>query len=142
MNTSLRGQARFPAILLPLNRPFQISIHGIGTVMNKKTSFKFNRTKAGQRREMEGRFCACGVRRGQQLAIMQNTATPPTPPHPPTRPPAQNQWRRQTDGTRLPDRVGFVISCASAGAGESQSSIPFAIKTVHNCLGSPRQPAN
>lgn len=75
--------------------------------MNKKMSFKFNRTKAGERREMGGRFCACGVRRGQQLAIMQNTTT---------NPPTQNQWRRQTDGTRLPDRVGFVISGVSAEA--------------------------
>lgn len=33
----------------------------------------------------------------------------------PTRPPAQNQWRRQTDGTRLPDRVGFVISGGGGG---------------------------
>lgn len=73
-------------------------------------SFKFNRTKASRETGNGGRFCACGVRRGQQLAIMQNTATPP----PPTT--TQNQWRRQTDGTRLPDRVGFVISGVSAEA--------------------------
>lgn len=73
MNTSLRGQARFPTILLPLIQPFQISIHGIGTVMNKKMSFKFNRTKPA--RDRNGRkFWACREQSNQQLAIMQNTS--------------------------------------------------------------------
>lgn len=73
MNTSLRGQARFPTVLLPLIRPFQISIHGIGTVMNKKMSFKFNRTKPARDRN-GGKFCACRAQSSQQLAIMQNTS--------------------------------------------------------------------
>lgn len=52
--------------------------------MNKKTSFKFNRTKASQRREMEGDFVHAECGAGQQLAIMQNTATLTNPS--PTRP--------------------------------------------------------
>lgn len=73
MNTSLRGQARFPTILLPLIRLFQISIHGIGTVMNKKMSFKFSRTKPVRDRN-GGKFWACREQSNQQLAIMQNTS--------------------------------------------------------------------
>lgn len=48
MNTSLKGQARFPTILLPLILLFQISIHRMGTFMNKKMSFKFDRTRKSQ----------------------------------------------------------------------------------------------
>lgn len=73
MNTSFRGQARFPTILLPLIQPFQISIHRIGTVMNKKMSFKFNRTKP-VRDWNGGNFLACRKQSNQQLAIMQNTS--------------------------------------------------------------------
>lgn len=73
MNTSLKGQARFPTILLPLIQPFQISIHGIGTVMNKKKSFKSNRTKPASDRNGR-KFWACRERSSQQLAIMQNTS--------------------------------------------------------------------
>lgn len=51
MNTSLKRQWRFPTILLPLIQPFQISIHGTATVMNKKMSFKFNRTKPARDRD-------------------------------------------------------------------------------------------
>lgn len=40
--------------------------------MNKKMSFKFNRTKPARDRN-GGKFCACRVQSGQQLAIMQNT---------------------------------------------------------------------
>lgn len=66
MNTSLRGQARFPTTLLPLIRLFQISIHGIGTVMNKKMSFKFNRTKPASDRS--GREILCMQRVKQPTA--------------------------------------------------------------------------
>lgn len=72
MKTSLKGQPRFPTVLLPLILPFQISIHGIATVMNKKMSFEFNRTKPA--RDRDGRkFWACSEWSNQQLAIMQNT---------------------------------------------------------------------
>ena len=74
MNTSLKGQARFPTILLPLILPFQISIHGIATVMNKKMSFKFNRTKPARDRDGGEIFWACSERSDQQPAIMQNTS--------------------------------------------------------------------
>lgn len=74
MNTSLRGQARFPSILLPLIRPFQISIHGMGTVMNKKMSFKFNRTKPARDRNGREFFWACREQSDRQPAIKQNTS--------------------------------------------------------------------
>lgn len=140
MNTSLRGQARFPAILLPLNRPFQISIHGIGTVMNKKTSFKFNRTKAGHR---DGKWREILCMRSAARPTASNHAKhshPHQPPPPPARPKINGGGRRMEHGSLT--EWALLSAARRRGAGESQSSIPFAIKTVHNRLGSPRQPAN
>lgn len=66
MNTSLKGQARFPAILLPRIQLFQISIHSTVTFMNKKMSFKSETTKPTTDRGGET-FGPC-----KQLVIMQS----------------------------------------------------------------------
>lgn len=65
MNTSLKGQARFPTILLPRIQLFQISIHSMVTFMNKKMSFESDTTKPTTDRD--GKFGPC-----KQLVIMQS----------------------------------------------------------------------
>lgn len=98
MNTSLKGQARFPTILLPLIQLFQISIHGTGQSWIKRCHLSL----AGQsQQEMEGNFWTCKEQSDQQPAIMHNNT-------------CRLKINEEVDrGVQRRDGVRSVITCSS-----------------------------
>lgn len=88
MNTSLKGQARFPTILLPLIRTFQISIHGIVTVMNKKMPLSSTGQKPGKKQKWKE---VLGMQRAEQATASNHAKHK-----------SWNQWKSETVWNKAP----------------------------------------